>query len=210
MMRIQRTLVAFLAVMFALPTFAKISIFDKDERVYYGVRLGLSMAKISSDSPELDGDRSSTGLNFGVVAGLNLSEDYPVILEGALLYVEKGGERNYKNSKTTYDLNYLQVPIVVKYKFKAGDDFSVAPFAGGYLSLGISGKVKDYETKKSWSSYGSNGFQRFDGGLRLGCGAEYQMLYIEAGYDFGISNISHSDFEASRTGSFFINAGVNF
>ena len=39
---------------------------------------------------------------------------------------------------------------------------------------------------------------------------EYQMIYGEVAYDFGLSNICHSDFDSSRTGCFYINCGVNF
>ena len=55
-----------------------------------------------------------------------------------------------------------------------------------------------------------NFFKRFDGGLRIGCGAEYQMIYAEMAYDFGLANICHSDFDTSRTGCFYLNFGVNF
>lgn len=53
-------------------------------------------------------------------------------------------------------------------------------------------------------------FNRFDAGLRLGCGFEYDMVYAEIGYDWGLTNISKSDFDATHTRNLFINVGVNF
>ena len=194
---------------------------------YYGLRLGLSVASLSSDDVNFDMN-SRTGLNFGAVYGLQLANSTPLWAEFGLLYTEKGGENNDFNSdvdinnikynysqKVTTRLSYLQVPIVVKYAFDLADDLYLQPFLGGYLALGICGKTKEYGTtapiemeRDSHSSY--DYFKRFDGGLRVGCGIEYQMVYAEAGFDFGLANISDNDFDATHTRSFFVNVGVNF
>jgi hypothetical protein len=88
------------------------------------------------------------------------------------------------------------------------DDFYIQPFLGGYLALGIGGQTKLYEDKHSYDSF--DDYHRLDGGIRIGCGAEYQMVYAEAGFDFGIANINDNDFVSARNQSFFINVGVNF
>ena len=36
------------------------------------------------------------------------------------------------------------------------------------------------------------------------------MVYAEAGFDFGLANISKDDFQSVRNRSFFLNVGVNF
>ena len=36
------------------------------------------------------------------------------------------------------------------------------------------------------------------------------MIYAEIGYDLGIANICHNDFDSSHNGCFYINCGVNF
>ena len=46
-------------------------------------------------------------------------------------------------------------------------------------------------------------------GFKLGCGAEYENLYLEAGYQFGITDVSKSD-DAIHSNAFFVNFGVNF
>ena len=112
------------------------------------------------------------------------------------------------SQKVTTRLMYLQAPIVVKYAFDVADDFYVQPFLGGYLGLGVGGKTKLYSSRDTYDSFDK--FNRFDCGIRIGCGAEYQMIYAEAGFDFGIANISDDDFSSARNQSFFINVGVNF
>jgi len=183
---------------------------------YYGLRLGLNIASLSSDLSNFDTD-SRSGLAFGAVYGLQLANNTPLWLEFGAMYSEKGGEsadfiRDPKNSqsmqKTTMRLSYLEVPVVVKYAFDVADDFYVQPFLGGYLAMGIGGKTKYYNDRTSDSSF--DNFKRFDGGLRVGCGAEYQMVYAELGFDFGLANISDDDFNSTHTRNFFINVGVNF
>ena len=82
------------------------------------------------------------------------------------------------------------------------------------MALGVGGKTKEYGNERldiprdSHDSFDQ--FNRFDGGLRIGCGAEYQMVYAEMGFDFGLANISDDEWISARNQSFFINVGVNF
>ena len=179
----------------------------QDTQYYYGLRLGLNVATMSSDSPAFD-TKSRSGLVLGGVYGHQLSKSTPLWLEVGLLYSEKGGEVHINNDKITYRMSYLQLPIVVKYNFDVDDDFFVQPFFGGYLALGLGGKTKDYAERESWATF--DDMNRFDGGLRLGCGVEYKMMYAELGYDLGLANIAQNDFNSTRTRSFFFNVGVNF
>lgn len=174
---------------------------------YIGIRIGLNIASMSSDDPLFDAG-TRTGLAIGGVYGIKLSNSTPLWLEPGLMYSEKGGETTIENEKVTYRLSYLQLPIVIKYSINIDDDFYVQPFFGGYLALGVGGKAKDYGTRESYAVF--DHMNRFDGGLRLGCGAEYKMIYAELGYDLGLADVANNDFDATRTRSFFFNVGVNF
>ena len=87
---------------------------------------------------------------------------------------------------------------------------SLMPFVGGYLSVGVGGKIKDFGNRHAYSSFDDVGFKRFDGGVKVGCGLQYDYLYAEVGYDFGLSNISHDYFDTSHTGALSATIGVNF
>lgn len=184
--------------------------FADDHNVYYGLRLGLGISNINSDEKELDGGGAKTGMNLGALIGFQLSPAAPVYLETGLMYREKGGKGYLDGAKHVYGLNYLEIPIIAKYKFEIDENLSVLPFAGGYFAYGISGKIKDYKNRETYSSFSDTRFKRFDGGLKLGCGVEYQLIYAEIGYDLGISNIIHNEFDSSHTGCLYINCGVNF
>ena len=203
-----------MAIALAIPSFAQ---FDSDTgrsrynhintEHYYGLRIGLNIASMSSDDPQFDAG-TRTGLAIGGVYGIKLSNSTPLWLEPGVMYSEKGGETTIENEKVTYRLSYLQLPIVIKYSINIDDDFYVQPFFGGYLALGVGGKAKYYNTRESDAIFDT--MNRFDGGLRLGCGAEYKMIYAELGFDLGLADIAQNDFDATRTRSFFINIGVNF
>jgi hypothetical protein len=47
-------------------------------------------------------------------------------------------------------------------------------------------------------------------GFKLGCGAEFNKLYLELGYQFGITNIWDSDEITGHNNALFLNFGVNF
>ena len=217
----KKLFILILAGMMAAPSFAQFNTSrsrsrynHNDTESYYGVRLGLNIASMSSDMVDVDTD-SRTGWAFGAVYGLQLANSMPLWLEAGAMYSEKGGQKSINDAITEqikYRMSYLEVPVVVKYGFDIIDDLNIMPFFGGYFAMGIGGQTKTYtrnvDNRTSESSY--NYVNRFDCGLRVGCGLEYQMLYAEAGFDFGITNIGKDDFDTVRNRSLFINVGVNF
>jgi hypothetical protein len=178
--------------------------------VYYGVRIGAAFSTVNSDDPYLDGGSMRTGLNVGAAIGLQVAPLTPIYFETGLSYVEKGGTGHVDGAKFTYSLNYLEMPLVLKYQVFVDNMLSIQPFLGGYLAVGIDGKIKDFGNRHAFSSFGDEGFKRFDGGIRVGCGLQFNYLYAEVGYDFGLANIGHDNFDTTRTGSLFATIGVNF
>ena len=189
----KKTIILILSALLSVPSAAQIYKHLEENRYnrdgnehYYGLRLGL---------------------NLGAHYGIQLSRMSPVWLEVGLAYSEKGGIGHIDGERVKYRLSYLEMPLVIKYSIEV-DDFHVQPLLGGYLAVGITGKTKDYRTRDSYSSFDT--FRRFDGGLRIGCGAEYQMIYLELGCDFGLANTNKDDFDTAHNRCLYISAGVNF
>lgn len=178
---------------------------------YYGFRIGPAFTFVNSDDSRLDGGDWQTGLNVGVVAGIPLTDSAPLYLETGLSYIEKGGKKDLpEGKKMTYDLNYLEIPAVLKYKYEVDDHFSIQPQVGGYFAVGVGGKIKNFAERKAESSFKDANFRRFDGGIRIGCGIGYDMFYADLTYDIGLANICHDSFDKSRNGALQLNFGVNF
>jgi len=199
------------AMLLSVPSFAQYSSggFDLDkENMYYGIRIGMNGASLSGD---IDGLGTKVGLNLAGVIGLHISSTAPVFLESGLYYTERGGKKN----KFSISYNNLEVPVLIKYGFKANDDFAILPFIGPVFSYAISGKYKYTEggTTVEYGAFDENkwtGLKRANMSFKLGCGVEYDNLYLEGGYQFGITDISKADEASIHSNAFFINFGVNF
>ena len=184
---------------------------SNNQDVYFGFRIGPSFSYVNSDGNALDGGNWQTGLNVGVVAGVALSDQQPFYLEGGLYYIEKGGSKKLDTGKKmTYDLNYLEIPVVFKYKYNVDPHFSIQPQVGGYFAAGVGGKIKNYQNRQAEDSFSEDYFRRLDGGIRVGCGVTYDMFYADLTYDIGLANIGHDVFDKTRNGGLQINVGVNF
>ena len=210
----KKFILSIVAALMSVPTFAQFGSGDfslSESSVYWGVRMGANFANISGDYTSDLGTK--TGINLAGVVGLRLSNTNPIFLESGLYYTERGGK---EGSKLKVGLTYLEVPILIKYGIQATDDIAVLPFIGPYFSFGFAGKSK-WESgglKYSEGSYSKDaldgGFNHADMGFKLGCGAEYNMLYLELGYQIGVANIAKNDDLTRHGNAFFINFGVNF
>lgn len=183
---------------------------NSETEMYYGFRIGAGFTSIHSDLDALDADATKTGLNIGAVLGFALSDYSPIYLETGLYYTEKGGKMGSGDTRKDFNLDYLLLPLTAKYVIETDYDFSIQPLAGGYVALGIAGEIKDYSIRKSHTSYSNSAFQRFDAGLRIGCGLAYELFYAEMTYDIGLTNISSDSFDKAHTSAFMLTAGVNF
>ena len=84
-------------------------------------------------------------------------------------------------------------------------------FAGVYEAVDIiTATVVDAMQMACLEVTQNDNFRRGDGGLRLGCGVQYDMFYADLTYDIGLANICHDTFDTSHNGGLQLNFGVNF
>ena len=221
----KKVLVAIMAMFCSMSSFAQYSSggFSLDEEnIYWGVRFGMTAASLSGD---LDAS-SKVGMTLAGIVGLRPSDNTPVFIESGLYYTERGGKngtydvekRAPKGSVTRVGYNILEIPLTIKYGLKVSDQIAVLPFFGPYFSYAISGKTKQtvngttesesvgtFDEKKACHG----GLNRASMGLKLGVGAEYNKIYLELGYQFGITNIAKEENFSGRSNAFFANIGVN-
>lgn len=209
----KKILVLIAAVALSMPSFAQFKSggfsLSKDN-LYYGVRIGFTSASFSGDSEVAKETGSKVGMTLGGVVGLRVSSSIPLFVESGLYYSERGAKEG--NLKVSH--NNLEIPLLIKYGFKVHDDVAILPFLGPVFAYGVSGKLK-YEVgseKVEVSAFDEDkwdALKRANMGFKLGCGVEYNNLYLELGYQFGITDISKIDAEV-RSNAFFMNLGVNF
>ena len=188
--------------------------FGLPEDSYFRLHIGPAFTSFSSRNSSFDEQNSRTGLNVGFAYGRRLTNEVPLYLEAGLSYIQKGAKYNYGvgnavygDKKLTYAADYLQLPIVLKLRFDLDNDMSISPYFGGYLALGIAGKNDD----SSNDTFGSNGFKRFDGGLRFGAQFNYSVAFVALTYDLGLSDISNnSDVWMVKNRALSLTFGVEF
>lgn len=183
-----------------------------NDDAFFGFRLGPAFTTVNSDDKYLDGSDVKAGLNVGMAAGFSVMPRGPLYLETGLYYTEKGGKGNVAGDKFTYNLNYLEMPLVMKYYIDIDRYCSIQPFLGGYVACGIGGKIKDFGERAAYNSFSDSpySFRRMDAGLRTGCGLQIDMFYAELSYDLGLANICKDDFDTSKNGALMLSLGVNF
>lgn len=203
----KKVLLSIVAVLMAAPSFAQFSSggFELDKQnLYYGVRFGGTIASINGDISI----GSKVGMTLAGVIGLRLSSSTPLFLESGLYYTQRGA----KDSDYNITHNNLEIPVVIKYGIKATDEIAVLPFFGPYFAYGIS---TDEKLKSDFAKANDIRVNRNNMGFKIGCGAEYNKIYAEIGYQFGVTNIIDDEYKAgtdqsSHNNALFFNVGVNF
>lgn len=211
----KKFLVAIMAVLFSAPSFAQYSSggFSLSEStLYYGIRLGANFSTLTGDYPPVADLGTRVGMNLGGVIGIRVSDTTPIFLESGLYYASRGA----KKDKFTMTTHNLELPILIKYGIQATDDIAVLPYIGPYFSYGLGGKYKYEQANAVLKDDTFDYLNRFDMGFKIGCGAEYNKLYLELGYQFGVMNLAKDDAtlnptdESTHNGSLYVNFGVNF
>ncbi|MBP5506652.1 MAG: outer membrane beta-barrel protein [Prevotella sp.] len=196
----KKFLFTIVAVLMAAPSFAQFSSggFSIDEEhLYWGVRFGLNFSSIGGNVVE--SDKGRTGMTLGGVVGLRVTESTPVFLESGFYYTQRGAKTlkphaDLEATELEGHINYFDIPLLIKYGISTENNFAILPFFGPYVGFSLS---KD-------SKY----LKRSDMGFKLGCGLEWNNLYAEAFYQFGVVNIA--DKGSSHGKNLGINIGINF
>lgn len=196
---------------------------DYQRNSYFGLRFGLNIPTVRYQGT---GGMAQTDphprFHVGLVYGNKLGDGLPFYLESGMVYTEKGTEiaETAETGLRKTVLRYLEIPLVLKYKVPTSvDDFTVQPIFGGYIALGVGGEVKDYADRSKHDPFGDDRYKRFDAGLKVGCGIEFQNFFFSMGYDIGLFNIAgkhytdyhYDNFDGRiRTGNFTMTLGVDF
>lgn len=199
----RKIVLAIVTMVLTAPAFAQFNSggFSLDkENIYYGVRIGVNIASLSGDF-DLG---TKVGMNLAGIIGLRASNAAPVFLESGLYYTEGGA----KDDGVTQSYNCLEIPLLIKYGFKASDNIALLPYIGPTFAMALktSTSIKAGSTKVSGDFIDVN---KPNMGFKVGCGAEYNNLYLEAGYRFGITDMA-KDEPTGHANAFYVNFGLNF
>jgi hypothetical protein len=180
------------------------------EKVKIGVKAGLNIASLTFDENELESSQK-TGFTAGIMAEIPLAKNFSVQPE--VLYSQQGMKFSYSdidvaNSsyESTITLNYLNIPIMLKYYVLKGLSVQAGPQIG--ILLKSNNKYQDnflgYDNHENYNL--SDYTNAFDTSVNLGLGYQFKdKFYVDLRY-----NISYSDVfkEANSNGNYVINSDM--
>lgn len=180
------------------------------EKVKIGVKAGLNIASLTFDENELESSQK-TGFTAGIMAEIPLAKNFSVQPE--VLYSQQGMKFSYSdidvaNSsyKSTINLNYLNIPVMLKYYVLKGLSVQAGPQIG--ILLKSNNKYQDnflgYDNHENYNL--SDYTNAFDTSVNLGLGYQFKdKFYVDLRY-----NISYSDVfkEANSNGNYVINSDM--
>lgn len=187
------------------------------EKNLFGVRAGLNVSNVSASGYSAD---AKAGFHVSGVYQRLLAKTMPIYLETGLQLTQKG----CKIDSGKANAMYLEIPVMVNYKFNIKDIVTIYPSIGLYYAYGISGKYKDEYTETDgyeevYISYnedlfgGDNYLKHSDVGLRIGATVDWKHYSFGLGYEFGLFDIAKNEFFGPyrvKSGNFFITIGYNF
>jgi len=218
-MKAMKKLCAILISMAVLLTLASISasaqgITDK------GVKVGLNMSTLSSN---FDIDFKS---KLGFIAGGFLTFGLPggLAFQPELLYSNKGAkyEERFDGdvAKLWIILNYLEMPLLVKYGFpmSGGSQLTPSIYGGPYGAYRLSGKSKiEFDGQTQTEDINSDEMKTIDYGLVFGAGLDFPMgrgkITFDLRYSLGLANLAKNQVgedEVTKNRSFQAMIGYGF
>jgi hypothetical protein len=177
------------------------------------VKTGLNLATIFAENND-EIASSDFETNPGLSIGVNI--EFPInkifafetgmqfSMEGTQINEKKemiyGGLSTSVSADIDLDLYYMNVPLNAKV-YLTNSKVKVFGLFGAYLGVGIYGNYesnisilgdsKTENTKIKWGDDSENdNFRRFDYGLNIGAGSEFNRFLFCVNYNYGLANIS--------------------
>lgn len=179
-----------------------------------GLKGGANLSNLYVD--DVDDENVKVGFHLGIYHEASVTDFLSVQPE--LLFTSKGAEVNYDNfvggsGKYRYNLNYLEVPLLVKFK-AAGFNVHAGPYAAFLVGANIK-DVDDNGNIQQVESLDRDDFEQLDFGASVGAGFDFEGGRIGARYDFGMNDIGKSNFAGEAAGdaknsTFMLFVGFDF
>lgn len=180
------------------------------QEVNIGAKAGFNLSNHGGDVDDMD---AKAGFHLGLTLDYEMV-DKLYLLTGFEL-TTKGARKKIAGTKTRTNPMYLQFPIHAGYKLPVTPTSGFVFSAGPYMAFGVGGKnkVKAKSTVVKTDFFGSEedgGLKRFDFGLGLALGYEFNRYKISMGYDFGLVNISRSSSHKMKNENAYLTFGYLF
>ena len=174
--------------------FISVTVMAQSEKVKLGVKAGLNISSLTFDESELSSS-SKTGFTAGLMVEVPVAKNFS--LQPELLYSQQETKTSFfdqdvtnSNFKGTIELNYLNIPLMLKYYVIKGLSLQAGPQIG--LLVKANSKYQDnflgYENQESFNlkKYSSG----IDTSINFGLGYQFKdKFYTDFRYNISYSNV---------------------
>lgn len=195
----------------------------------FGFKAGASISDLSFDTDEVAPDlESRVGILLGATVDVPLASG--LWFQPGLSFVQKGAEitgefEGGEEVTVALDLDYVEMPLLLKYVFPTTGSLGVHLFAGPALAFEVGCKVglasEGIDVSIDCDQGEDEGFEvttkSFDLGALVGGGVSVPMggasLLFEASYNFGLANIADTDEgedDSVKNRALYLSAGIAF
>lgn len=169
-----------------------------------GIKVGYNIANLSVDPSTETSSRSS----FAGGGYVELDLLGPIDFQGEVLYSPKGATAKFTAGDSTYKVDYLEIPLLVKLQLPLLPTLSWNIHAGPAFAFKIS------ESTDPKQENGRDNFSSSDVGGVVGLGVKFSAfishITVDARYTFGFNDVSaHSDLKV-KNNVFALLLGIGF
>ncbi len=149
-----------------------------------GIKLGFGFAGIDTEYDELDEFLDSrTGFSVGAFLTYSLTDRFAIQPE--ICYVSKGAEKDLFFVSPEWSIDYLEVPVLLKYDFVPSGPLHPNLFAGPAFAMLLSSEI----SISDYSADVADVLKSVDFSLVLGGGVDYKRVTFDIRYTMGLTGI---------------------
>ena len=189
----------------AIPSYAQIS---------FGIKGGVNVAEFSFQDQGTSIPQSSiNGFTLGAVLEVALGKN--IFLQPEAIFVQRGSELNTSLTNLTTNVNYLDIPVLLKIKILNTNLLNINLLGGPSFGLALNGEEIDQGGQTIDINFGGdNGLKRFDLGINAGGGVGINLgsvgVFGDIRYLFGVSDISEDANREIRNKGLNLSVGLMF
>ena len=205
----------------ALVCFLALTVFTVQAQFRIIPKVGVTASTVGRSQAYKDASKQSNtdnpfSIGFSAGAGFELSVGDIFSIQPEILYTQKGYKLKDQDGSLQFKLNYVEIPVLLKFSFGEEDELRFFGYAGPYVGYALNGsynfqiasasrkgKLKFAEEPANYT--GTDAYvskdeaNRLDIGAYVGAGVGYPLgsgeLTLEGRYGYGFTN-----FEKDATG----------
>ena len=172
----------------------------REEGIKFGIKGGLNISNLKG---KIENNTIRTGLNFGILTEIILTDNYS--FQPELLYSGQGFRNEDPTNSSVYKFDYIIMPLLVKYYVINNLSIETGPQLGLLINS---------LNRSDTGNESINNQKIFDFGLDFGLGFQFSnSTFLQARYNLGITNVNganNADANKYTNSVFQISIGSQF